>query len=260
MASALRRAKSSRVDPVALVVSLTAGDSGLSRRGMVCLQRLRRSQLKVMQQSRGALVRVRASRRPMLDLAAAAAESPLLGDFVSLFSLQLIDDYPEQGKALRAILHARPSLDITRAAAAALWRPRGRHEIAALARKARVNAPLLAAILWVALKPLCEAVARAYLRHVDAPAGGIDCPVCGGPAWARHAKMARCALCETQWRADFEPGPWRRAEGLQARGAGQMYHPGSGRRLVQFDARLFEAAFHVGPMIELVRLLEKSPV
>jgi len=256
VASALRRAKSSRVDPVALVISLTAGESGLSRRGMACLGRLRRSQLQVMQQSRGALVRVRASRRPMLDLAAAATESPLLADFVSLFSLQLIDDYPEQGKALRAILHARAELEFTRSAAAALWRPEGRHEIAALARKAKVNAPLLTGILWVALKPLCEAVARAYLRHVDAPAGGADCPVCGGPAWARRGKLARCALCESRWQADFEPGPWRTAEGLQARGAKVVYNAGTGSRLVQFDARLFETAFHIGPMIELVRLLE----
>ena len=62
MANALRRAKSSRPDlhdNVALVVSLTAGASGLSRRGMACLLRLRRSQLKVIEQSRGALVRLR---------------------------------------------------------------------------------------------------------------------------------------------------------------------------------------------------------
>ncbi|MBE7490695.1 MAG: hypothetical protein HS108_02865 [Planctomycetes bacterium] len=274
MANALRRAKSSKPDELALIVSLTAGDSGLSRRGMACLLKLRRSQLRVMEQSRGALVRLqpggtkdlrvpagppvtRKPPRPLLDMAATCADSPLAGDYLSLFLLQLAGDYPERGKALRSILAARrDGLDV-RAAAHALWHARGQSQLAAVARRHKFDSALLAATLWAALKPLCEAVAAALTRHVNLPTGTTDCPVCGGPAWARFGGKAACAICETRWRARFEPGLWQSMEGLQAEGARRVYHSKTGRRLVEFDKALFKPAFHAGPMIELIRLLEQ---
>lgn len=281
MANALRRAKSSRPDlhdNVALVVSLTAGASGLSRRGMACLLRLRRSQLNVIAQSRGALVRLRqtdlgvegvrhpfgqtAARkgaRPLLDIAATCAESPLAGDYLSLFLLQLIADYPERGELLRAILHARRDGLPMVAAIGALWQPDGAQALARIARKHDLDPALLAATLWVALKPLCEAVAGALVRHTDLPAGTPECPLCGGPAWARHARKAACAICETRWQARFQPGLWQTMEGPQAQGARQVFHGTTGQRLVEFDRGLFGHAFHAGPMIELIRLLEAYP-
>lgn len=261
MANALRRAKSSKVDDVALVVSLTAGDSGLSRRGMAGLLRLRRAQRQVIEQSRGALVKLRAGERarPLLDMAAACADSPLVGDYLSLFLLQLIADFPEQGKPLRAILHARrDGLDVS-AATRALWHPQGQTQLAAIARKHKLDAALLAATLWVALKPLCEAVAKAFTRHIETPQGAPDCPICGGPPWARQGKQAKCAICETSWQARLEAGLWHTSEGPQAQGARRVYHSRTGQRLVEFDKQLFKPAFHTGPMIELIRLLESSP-
>lgn len=276
MANALRRAKSSRPDRqdhVALVVSLTAGASGLSRRGMACLLRLRRSQLKVIEQSRGALVRLRpgsieglrmlsgspvtrVTARPLLDMAGTCADSPLAGDYLSLFLLQLIADYPERGDALRAILHARRDGLPMDAAIGALWQPDGAKTLGGIGRKQGLDPALLAATLWVALKPLCEAVAVALARHVDMPAGTVDCPLCGGPAWARFGRKAACAICETRWQARFEPGLWQSMDGPQAEGARQVYHSATGQRLVEFDRGLFAHAFHAGPMIELIRLLE----
>lgn len=276
MANALRRAKSSRLDDVALVVSLTAGDSGLSRRGMASLLRLRRAQKQVIEQSRGALVRVRPggieglralsglpvtrnTSRPLLDMAATCAESPLSGDYLSLFLLQLIADFPEQGKPLRAILHARrDGLDVS-AATRALWHAQGQSQLAAIARKHKLDPALLAATLWVALKPLCEAVAKAFTRHIETPKGAPDCPICGGPPWARQGRQAKCAICETPWLAGFEPGLWQTSEGPQAEGARRIYHGKTGQRLVEFDKPLFKPAFHTGPMIELIRLLEQGP-
>jgi hypothetical protein len=264
VANALRRAKSSRVDEVALVISLTAGDSGLSRRGMGALLRLRRSQLQVIEQSRGALVRIQpapktpASRRntPLLNLGNTCAESPLVGDYLSLFLLQLVADYPEQGEPLRAILHARrDGLDAS-SAVRALWHEDGRARMAGVAGSLNLDPALLAATLWVALKPLCEAVARAFTRHMEPTDGGTDCPICGGPPWARQGKQARCAICETTWQASFEHGLWQTSEGPQAKGARQVYHSKTGQRLVEFDKQLFKPAFHTGPMIELIRLLE----
>ena len=255
MANALRRAKFSGPDPTALAVCLCAGGSGLSGRGMACLLRLRRAQLRLMEQSRGALVRIEARKAaPLLDLAA-CADSPLVGDFLSLLLLQLVSDYPERARTLRAMLHARrTTLDVP-AAARDLWRPDGDTSLRAASRRARIDARLLSLCLWAALKPVCEAVARAFLRHVNAPGGTADCPLCGGPAWAYCAGRARCAVCETAWRAPARRG-WQDAPMERVRGARLRWNRASGARAFELDRALFETAFHAGPLIELVRRLE----
>jgi hypothetical protein len=255
VANALRRAKSSRPDAVALIVALCAGGSGLSRRGMTCLLKLRRAQLSLIEQSRGALVRVTARKNPPLLNLAACADSPLVGDFLSLILLQLVAEYPERGDALHAILRARrDGFDVANAAKA-VWEVDGAATIAAQCRDARINSRLLTGALWAALKPLCESVARAYLRHVDAPRGTPDCPLCGGPAYARQGSRARCAVCETAWHAEKQPRGWvdapQRIQGAQLR-----YHRKTGEQTRAFDRELFEAAFHAGPLVELVRILE----
>lgn len=244
MANALRRAKSSRPDGLALAIGLTCADAGLSRRGMACLLKLRQSQLRVIEQSRGALVRVSASRRPpWIDMSAACADSPLIGDYLSLFALQLAADYPERGDELREILHARRSgLNIAREVRA-LWPLR--------------PATLLHGVLWIAAKPLCEAVARGFARHVVLPRGAGICPICGGQPWARRGKLARCAVCETAWQAEFEPGPWQ-AEGAQPVGAPRFRNARTGSVLHELDRGLFEHAFDAAPMMQLVRLLESG--
>lgn len=246
MANASPRARFSKVDGVALAVSLCCAKENLSRRAMACLLRLRRSQLTLIEQSRGALVRIHAAKRPpWLNLAGACAESPLVGDFLSLFLLQLAGDYPEQGERLRNILHARRTgLDVA-SATRALWDGKP-------ARDA-----LLHATLWVAAKPLCEAVARAFLRHVGAPPESPDCPVCGGKPWARNGKLAKCGVCETAWPASFERAQWKPAPGPRARGMKRLLNRADETVLYQFDRALFAHAFSIGPMIALVRLLEE---
>lgn len=256
MANALRRAKSSRPDAVALIVALCAGGSGLSRRGMTCLLKLRRAQLRLIEQSRGALVRVTARKQPPLLNLAACADSPLAGDFLSLIVLELAAEYPEREGPLHAILRARrDGFDVAKAAKS-LWEAEGAAMIAAQCRTTGISARLLTGALWAALKPLCESVARAYLRHVDAPRGTADCPVCGGPAYARNAGRARCAVCETTWHAEKQPRAWVDSPLARIEGAQLRYHRSTGEQTRAFDRELFEAAFHAGPLVELVRMLE----
>jgi hypothetical protein len=241
---------------VALIVALCAGNSGLSRRGMTCLLKLRKAQLNLIEQSRGALVRVTARKHPPLLNMAACADSPLVGDFLSLVVLQLAADYPERGEPLHAILRARRDGFDVSAAARALWDADGAATIAARCRKAGIHSRLFTASLWLALKPLCEAVARAYLRHVDAPGGTADCPVCGGPAYARAGTQASCAVCETAWQAETQPRAWVDAPVSRIEGAQLRYHRHTGGQERHFDRALFKTAFHAGPLVELVRMLE----
>ena len=259
MASASLPVKSSArvLDTLALFVSLAAPDSELSRRGMIALLQLRRRQLDTMRQSRGAFVKLEPSlQAPFLDLGAIGAASPLSADYHSLLVLQLIAGFPERGEDLRALLAARRAgLDLS-SLAAALWREDGADLLDAAAEQHRIDADLLAGTLWVALKPLYEAVAAAYARHIDLPAGGLDCPVCGGPAWAMCNDKLRCAVCETAWQAAPASRNFMAAQGVQARGVTRLYDATTGERMTELEPALFAHAFDPGPIIELLQLLD----
>lgn len=260
MANASPHAKVSRrrLDPLALVISLTAADSGLSRRAMAALLRLRQRQLETIERSRGALVKILPREQPpLLDLGAVGRDSPLTADYHSLAVLQLITDFPERGTELRALLDARRhGLDL-QALAEALWREDGGDAFAAAATRHGLDPHLLAGTLWVALKPLYEAVAAASLRYFELPGGGDDCPVCGGPPWARSGDRLQCAVCESHWDSELKGRIFRTSEGLQPRGAARLYDAASGQRLLELEDALMAHAFDSGPLIELLQLLDR---
>ncbi|MBZ0136198.1 MAG: hypothetical protein K8I27_07490 [Planctomycetes bacterium] len=217
-------------------------------------------QLRAVAQSRGAFVKIEPrDRPPVLDFGSIGRDSPLTHDYHSLVLLDLITDFPERGAELRALLQARRAgLDVSNLAEA-LWRDDGGEAIAAAAKQHKLDLHLLAGTLWVALKPLYEGVAAAFTRHVKPEAGCEDCPVCGGPAWARCGDRLRCAVCETMWHCDTSQRGYRVAEGPQARGVNRLYDAVSGQRLVDIEDALIEHAFDSGPLTELLQLLE-SPV
>lgn len=245
------------LDPVALSIALTAGDSGLSRRGMAALLKLRHKQLETMRASRGAFVKIDPRKAsPLLDLAKVGRESPLTPDYFSLLLLQLIADFPERAPALRAILTARRTGMNVGRLVEALWREDGQQAFEQSAITFMLDPHVLAGSLWVALKPLYESVALACARHFEIPDGGEDCPVCGGPAWARCGDRVRCAICETEWKSGLGAALFRSAEGAQPEGAQRVYDAKTGRRLYELDEMVFEHAFDPGPVIELLHLLE----
>lgn len=247
-----------RLDPVALVIGLTAPDTGLSRRGMHALHRLRMLQLQTMRQSKGAFVKIKPKEEaPALDFGSVGRDSPLTHDYHSLIVMELIRDFPERVDELRALLQARrDGLDVS-SLAEALWRDDGGELIANAAQKHKLDPHLLAGTLWVALKPLYEAVANAFTRHKELTEGGSECPVCGGPPWARCGSQVRCAVCETMWVCDTSQRRLRVAEGPQARGANRLYDADSGQRLTDLDSALIEHAFDAGPLTELLQLLDR---
>ena len=261
MASASPQAKPSarRLDSLALLISLTGADSGLSRRGMLALLRLRQCQLAIKHGSRGALVKIEPSDvPPLLNLGAVGRDSPLTADFHSLVVLQLIADFPERGTELRALLSARRNgLDLS-ALAGALWDADGAHEFERASRDHGLDQHLLAGTLWVALKPLYESVASAFTRHVTPPSGGDICPVCGGPIWARCDGEVICAICESRWSRDLRAHSFLAAEGPQARGVSRLYDAATGHRLVDVETALLAHAFDAGPLIELLQLLDST--
>ncbi|MBK8207835.1 MAG: hypothetical protein IPK87_13755 [Planctomycetes bacterium] len=259
MAKGSHRAKPSRPDDD-LLIALLAGDSGISRRGLLALRSLRMRQREIMSGSRGALVKIEPRpQAPFLDLGQVGRDSPLAADYHSLLVLELCRDFPEHAGALQALLDARRAgLDLS-ILAAALWQEFGQDEFFKSAETHNCDPHLLAATLWLALKPLFESVAAAFARHFDLPQESPDCPACGGPPWARCDKMLRCAVCETTWQADL-PGPWRDAEGPQPRGAKRRYHAQNAQRIVDLDETLFTQAFDTGPFIELLQILERPSV
>ncbi|MBX3460139.1 MAG: hypothetical protein KF696_09310 [Planctomycetes bacterium] len=259
MANALPRAKPGKPDD-ALLLALLAGDSGLGRCGLSALLELRRRQREIMAGSRGALVRLEpAAAAPFLELGQIGRDSPLVADYHSLLVLELCRHFPAHGHSLRGLLGARRSgLDLS-TLSLSLWREFGQDQFFKAADEHGIDPHLLAATLWLALKPLYEGVALALARHFDLPQGGRDCPACGGPPWAMCEGRLRCAVCETAWQAVL-PGPWREVEGPQARGARRLYHAESAQRMCELDESLFETAFDPGPFIELLALLEKPPV
>ncbi|MCA8914970.1 MAG: hypothetical protein KDB90_06125 [Planctomycetes bacterium] len=247
-----------RLDPLALVISLTAADSGLSRRGMLALQRLRQRQLETIERSRGAFVKIQPrTEPPLLDLGAIGRDSPLTADYHSLIVLELVTDFPERGAELRALLKARRHGLDARELAEALWHNDGDEAFKAAAAKYKLDPHLLAGTLWVALKPLYESVAAAIIRHFDVLPGSDDCPVCGGPPWARSGGQLICGVCETHWQGDLSKRSFRTSDGPQAVGATRLYDAVSGQRLVDLDSALLAQAFDAGPLIELLQLLDK---
>ena len=246
-----------KLDPLALVISLTAGDSGLSRRGMNALYRLRQRQLETIERSRGAFVKIQPSANPpLLELGVIGRDSPLTADFHSLIVLELVSDFPERGDDLRALLSARRSGLDAQALAEKLWLNDGGDAFKSAAAGYSIDPHLLAGTLWIALKPLYESVAAACIRHFDLPAGGDDCPVCGGPPWARCNEQLICAVCETHWAGDLSQRSYRAADGPQASGATRLYDSVSGQRLTELDTALLAHAFDSGPLIELLQLLD----
>lgn len=225
---------------------------------MAALLRLRQCQLETIVRSRGALVKLSPRESaPLLDFGAIGRDSPLTADYHSLVVLQLISDFPERGAELRDMLDARRhGLDL-QALAEALWREDGGDAFAAAAAGHGLDPHLLAGTLWVALKPLYEAVAAASLRHFELPGEGHDCPVCGGPPWARCAGRLQCAVCESHWDSELEGCIFRTAEGPQPRGATRLYDAASGQRLMELEADLLPHAFDPGPLIELLQLLDR---
>jgi len=237
----------------ALLVGLLAGDSGLGRRGLDALVRLRRRQREMAAGSRGAFVKlVPREAPPLLDLAQVGRDSPLAVDYHSLFVLELLDLFPEHSVRIGRLADARRAGVDLAALAEALWTPDGDEAFRAAGREYELEPHLLAITLWLALKPLYEAVASACLRHFELPQGGHECPACGGPAWARSGERLRCGVCETAWHAEL-PGPWHEAEGVQPRGARRLYQGQTGARLIELDESLFDDAFDPGPYVELMQ-------
>jgi hypothetical protein len=226
VANASPPAKSSRPDD-ALLIALLAGDSGLSRRGLTALWRIRQRQREIMRGSRGAFVKIKPRKAaPFLDLAQVSRDTPLTEDYHRLITLELAREFPERME------RGRPGR-IKRAGGA-----RSIHE----------------ATLRLALKPLYEAVADAFRNHFELPAGGESCPVCGGAPWARCGEHLRCGTCESVWRGQL-PGEWRQAPGPQARGAERLEGP-EGRRLIELEVGLFAQAFDPSPMVSVLRELD----
>jgi hypothetical protein len=254
--NALRPAKST--SPDALLIALVAGDSGLTRRGLSALARIRARQREIMRGSRGALVKVAPREQPpMIDFGQVGADSPLTADFHTLLVLELTREFPESAGPLRALLAARRGgLDLT-LLAGALWRTDGDKVFATAANRHKFSARLMSATLWVALKPLYEGVAAACARHFDLGDGGLDCPACGGTPWAVCGEQARCAVCETVW--PMPRGEWVPIPGPQPRGARRMCNPVTGQRVVELGPDLFPGACDFGPFIELLRRLESAP-
>jgi hypothetical protein len=241
-----------------LLIGLTSADSGLSRRGMHALLRLRQRQLAIKQGSRGAFVKIDPNDAPpLLDLGAIGRDSPLTADFHSLVVLQLIGDFPERGDDLRALLAARRNGLDESELAAALWRDDGGETLQAAADEHGLDPHLLAGTIWVALKPLYETVAAAFARHIDLPKSGDECPICGGPPWARCEGRLRCAVCETTWDAELQNRGFLTAEGPQANGVTRLYDAATGARLVDLESALLAHAFDPGPLIELLQLLDR---
>ncbi|MCB9896112.1 MAG: hypothetical protein H6839_16890 [Planctomycetes bacterium] len=257
-ASPHARPSARRLDPLALVISLTAADSGLSRRGMLALQRLRQRQLETIDRSRGAFVKVQPrSEPPLLDLGAIGRDSPLTGDYHSLIVLELVTDFPERGSELRAMLDARRHGLDAKNLADALWQNDGGEAFKSAAAKHSLDPHLLAGTLWAALKPLYESVAAAVIRHFEVPSGANECPVCGGLPWARSGDQLVCCVCETHWKGDLAGRSFRTSDGPQVVGATRLYDSVSGQRLVELDGALLAHAFDPGPLIELLQLLDK---
>lgn len=255
MANASPPAKSSKPDD-ALLIALLAGDSGLSRRGLTALWRLRQRQREIMRGSRGAFVKVKPRKQaPFLDLGQIGRDSPLTADYHSLVVLELAREFPEHGDALRSLLDARRAGLDASTLAEALWQPEGAATIDEAAARYNCDGAMLAATLRIALKPLYESVAEAFLRHFPAPAGGATCPVCGGPPWARRDDELKCSSCESIWQG-AATGDWRPSDGVQPRGARRFENSESTHRLIELEDALFAQAYEVSSAKEFLLALE----
>lgn len=250
-------------DPLEFFVYLAAPCHGVSPAGIRAVLKLRQTQLAAREGARGALVRVKVADE-RLDLRSAGRGTPLIGDFHSLVCLQLIESFPARAPALRALLGARrQGLDLD-ALVDALWEPAGGDDLDRAANTHGLERPLLAETLWAALKPLYEATAQAYLRHLDPEVRGGQCPVCAGAPYARQGREWLCSICETAWPAtgacpSCGGEHWRTQAGIQPLGARRLYCAGCGKTLAEYgEGRDFADVFDLGPPVSLMRHLEQS--
>jgi ribosomal protein S27AE len=244
-----------RPEDIPLLVGLLGGDSGLGRRGLEAIVRIRHRQLETLAGSSGAFVKLLPRQStPLLDLARLGAGSPLTTDYHSLFVLELIDLFPEHAAALGALAQARRNgLDLP-GLARALYAPDADAMFHDAASEHACDARLLRLTLQLALKPLFEGVAAACRRHFEVPSGGEQCPICGGQPWARAGDRLRCGVCETDWQAEL-PGHWSESGGVQPKGARRLVRNADGMQIAELDAGLFGAAFDPDPYIELLKHL-----
>lgn len=225
------------------MIALLAGDSGLSRRGLSAMWRLRQRQREIMRGSRGAFVKIKPrAKAPFLDLGQISRDSPLTADYHSLIVLELAREYPEHGDALRALLEARRAGLQLSPLAQALWQDDGAGTLAQAALDYGCDAAMLSATLRLALKPLYESVAEAFLRHFPAPAGGTMCPVCGSRPWARSGAELKCSSCESIWAGEAD-GEWHLRQGVQPRGAIRYQAAESTHSLIELEDALFAQAY-----------------
>ncbi|MCC6574131.1 MAG: hypothetical protein IT462_10085 [Planctomycetes bacterium] len=250
-------------DSLEFFVYLAAPCHGLTPAGIRALLKLRQTQLAARAGATGALVRVEV-RNERLDLRSAGRGTPLISDFHSLICLQLIESFPARAGDLRALLAARRKskgpLDLDELVDA-LWDKDGGAALDDAARKHRLSRPLLAATLWAAVKPLYEATALAYLRHLDPPLVGAQCPVCSGAPYARQVDDWLCSVCETAWPASrvcpaCAGDHWHEAEGIQPQGARRLYCGGCGKAMAEYEGGdAFNDVFDLGPPVELMKQL-----
>src|SRR5690606_17451910 len=180
-------------------------------------------------------------------------------DYHSLVVLELARAFPRHGVPLRDLLAARRSGLSLNTMADVLWDADGQRQAKDLGQAHGFSATLMTATLWIALKPLYEAVAQAFAAHFDVPQGGASCPVCGAEPWARCGGKLRCPVCESVWTAELA-GDWRDAAGPQARGARRVREATSGARLIELEESLFNEAFSVAPLVQFLLIMESDRV
>ncbi|MHC4839943.1 MAG: hypothetical protein ACYTDT_03140 [Planctomycetota bacterium] len=203
--------------------------------------------------SKGALVKLEPNdRAPWIDAAQVSTESPLVVDYFSVLLNRMGSLFPEQLPEFTAIQSARREGLETSELLHALWK--SDESIETLTKTCKVNTRLTAAVLWLATKPLLEAVAEGFVQHFPIDGEHVNCPVCGGPAWAYHGKSARCSLCESVWQVSDEPRV-RLFPGVQPIGAKRGIDGSTGRQVYLLDSGLFGSSRDPGVLMSVIQLL-----
>ena len=203
--------------------------------------------------SRGALVKLQPRESaPWLDAAKICVDSPLIVDYFSVLLNRIGSLFPEQRHMFAAIQQARRDGLDTGELLVGLWN--SDESISTLTEQHGLNTRLTAAVLWLAAKPLIEAVAEGFTQHFPTEGEHANCPVCGGPAWAYHGQRARCSLCESVWQISEEPRV-RLFPGVQPTGAKRGVDENSGRQVYLLDADLFETSTDPGVLVSVIQLL-----
>lgn len=255
MASALQQGKSlkPKVDPLRLSTALLVGGTGLSARRLRAVVQLRELMNSLKLGSKGALVKLKPRDvPPWLDAKQVCIDSPLITDYFSILLNKLSALFPEAQLELTAIQQARRSGLSVNELTSALWNSDDALEV--LTRQHSLRPRLTAAILWLAIKPMLEAVSEAFIRHFPVAESHSSCPVCAGPAWAYHGESAKCSLCETTWQSTAPPAILLLA-GVQPTGAKRGFEKSSGRQVYLLDAELFETSTDLGVLLSVIQLL-----